>query len=461
MLKYVIPDVHIFDPKQRRQLKVVTFVSTCMNFGATCVLWHYHNRVGHIKFLCTYLYCGDMSVHLYFLNVFALILPSATTLLLYKLLQCCDAKRDEDHRNSQVNSDEKCAPLGMHSSMHFSLSDDYDDDGSIDGDDDNGRNNCSIVNVNPLQPQLQMQSKIESIWSYFMDKFFFSFMWVFIYGVSVFFAYSFAEIRVSFTQRYFEMIYVLLLASTFALKGILKKVARQLDIVRLEQCCSQLGCKVSMEIVSEFFMSYLYCDIYRYLFVCKKISLSQFLRSKALHIASELFETGFVCVFYVYVEKVRSSNWYFATTSKLQSEKWFSGLLIRYGIVQDAQSTYHEWKIRYCIDIVLHFLASCLDGISWMIILKIHHSYFETDMGIDVKSSMMYVVYSVLTDTSILVALYILFWKVHIVDMLYPLCTIFMGSKNNHCHWEFFWILILLFATYSQSWFFPDDFTPN
>jgi len=171
-----------------------------------------------------------------------------------------------------------------------------------------------------------------------------------------------------------------------------------------------------------------------------------------LHLLSETFETGF-----------RSTDWYFNAT-KWQTFQKSIPWLVYFGIIEDDPTNQYEWKKRYCVDIVLHFLSSWINGIDWIVILNVNNPAFSGLNHLNIDTSFMFLTVSMLADGVVMVTLYFLFVHFHRLDICGPVCVLFVRPLNNgnpqnnqvKYRWDFLLAIVILYSGYSQSWFFPD-----
>ncbi|ETN98235.1 hypothetical protein RFI_39275 [Reticulomyxa filosa] len=403
-------------------LLFLVVVSSYLNMGVTCVLWLFRNDLPNVAFLCTYLYCEYMSFYLFYLNVFGLMFPCLVSLFFYRML----VPTPKVWSDNPINTSDYSLELLQESGAAFS----------------------------PKTSQ------------FFLNLC--AFLWIMIFGATVFVAYVSAELESSYAETHFEQVYLILLIVMIVLKWALKKISRQLDRTRL-QYTNFSAKESSLEIMTEFVMSYLYWDVYRYLFISENIQWNNFIYTKSLHVLSELFETGlfffffffkFCTFFFFEMKSFRSTDWYFTITQKWQDNKWSRQWLIQSGLIQDANTSHDQWKVRYCIDIMLHFTASWLDGIGWIVILTVHHSYLANDLGINVGLSFLFLIASMLIDAFIMMALYLWFWWAYSIDMVHLVCALFVLPTTHTFRWQLLWALVFLYTGYAQCWFFPDNFTP-
>eukprot|EP01084_Bolivina_argentea_P005484 10333_1 len=162
-------------------------------------------------------------------------------------------------------------------------------------------------------------------------------------------------------DKYFEVIYYILLISTTFLKYILKKIARKIDFYRtLDEYENNNTFEISLELFTEYLISTIYWLNYRGLLIYHQsaISFSMFLYTKSSHILSESWETI-----------VRPSQFYYNVSGFMQN--W---LISKAGnklnnIYDD--STDSQWRYRLSVDITIHFLVSILSGLFLLITLLI------------------------------------------------------------------------------------------
>ncbi|ETO16716.1 hypothetical protein RFI_20622 [Reticulomyxa filosa] len=226
-------------------------------------------------------------------------------------------------------------------------------------------------------------------------------------------------------------------------KWVLKKTARQVDVIRLEYCASLKG--PSFEIVTEFVISIVYGSASVSLFLfCGEIC---FIIFKTMHI---IFREHVFFYILKKQQRFRSSHVYFMGAKQFE-ETAFCKMLSSFEIIQDRDTSYEEWKMRYCVDITLHFIAYIMCDIGSIAILNMYYSPFEFPTSINQLSEL--VIINVLIDCFIFVALYLWFWCGYSVDLLQVSSVLFVSPDRSKFHWQFLWTQAFLFVGFAY-WIF-------
>ncbi|ETO17445.1 hypothetical protein RFI_19878 [Reticulomyxa filosa] len=430
ILKHIVLDKKDAAPKLTKSklgrilsLGMLSTVASLLNLLITATTWIAPNKWLKGGFLCDLVYCEYMSYNLYYLEIFGLIMPCFIALFLYQVTDKWRKNRSDVIFDGNINSTKiTTTPNELSVSL---LSSDVNE---TDQFDNLNNNNTPVM----------------SIFWYNV----YAYLWIFLYGLALFVSYCYSQIQSSYTNDHFDLVYLSLLFAMFTLKLAIKRVSRGLDMCRAHwqhkhYTNSSDPEQTSIELMTEFIMSYIYWDVYRYLFICEKIKWESFIISKIMHVLSELFETGF-----------RPGNWYFKTTTVLLNTRLSNAYLIPYGIIQDVYTSNNEWKQRFSADIMLHFMASFFDGFGWIVTLNVQRQYFNTSLGIDVSDSFVFLVVSMSIDAILLLIHYIWFLFAYGINVTELASVLFISPKQNKFRWDFILTLIFLYCSSALQWLF-------
>ena len=199
---------------------------------------------------------------------------------------------------------------------------------------------------------------------------------------------------------------------------------------------------MSLEYFSEFLLSYLYWDSYRYLFICQNIKLSSFIISSILHIMSETF-----------VIIARTSDYYINTSINIQNNSKYKHFRKKNRclsfVLPVATSNDIQWRNRISIDLMAHFNSSTMVGLFWLINIIVQQDVYK-DIGINVNQSFVYLFVSIMIDLSIFTFYAIWFYiKYDKMLIITPFVSIYKLNK-----WKYVWSVAVVGAVYGQQWFY-------
>ncbi|ETO13465.1 hypothetical protein RFI_23909 [Reticulomyxa filosa] len=257
-----IPPCQSWRSKLRHSfLPLSTIIASVISTILTFVFWYFRNDLPTVPLLAKCINCGYTPFHLFYLNVFGLMAPCVIVLCLYQCWSCIPRRFDYElqelqelrisisNPRSSVLRENGVTPL--HSAPKFCLV------------------LCALVWV------VIFSLMCSFLWECVINSFFFMSKLTGIYVSSI------------------EQIYIILLVTLTILKWTLKKISRKIDTIRL-QYPSVATETISFELISEFIISIVYWDSYRYLFTFENFHWTKFFSTKLIHVISELFEAGLV-----------------------------------------------------------------------------------------------------------------------------------------------------------------------